>query len=199
MNWDDVGDAIQAGIERAANLGPGKVVWKAQDVGAPELPYVAISLGGPIVLGIDYLETSQDLTRERGQEVKLEVRGQREVPLEIEVFTAAATAGRKTTALALCSTILASLVLPSVRQIFARQEVSPFDPGPPSWIPDVPSTKFRGRAVATVRCYMPPPTVAEYVGYIERVSGTVVARGAAAGGDLVRPFDTNAALPGDED
>jgi len=188
VNWDDVGDAIQAAVERAAGGPP--VIWKDQNRNAPGVPYVTIRLGGPITLGIDYLAQSQDLTRPVGTEIKLEVRGQREVPLEIECFTDASVSGRSDSALALCSTILASLLLPSVRAILTAQHVSPFDPGQPNWIPDVPSTNFRGRAVATVRCYMPPPTAAEYVGYIARVSGTITVSG-GAGGDEALPFDTS--------
>lgn len=196
MSWDAIGDAIQAAIARAS--GGSTVIWKHQDRSAPLLDYVAISLGGMLTLGIDYLQTSFDDTRPRGQEVQLLVRGRREVPLEIECFTNQAVSGRQGAATVLCSTILAGLLLPSVRQMFTDAGVSPFDPGTVNWIPDVPSTKFRGRAVATVRCYMPPPTVAEYVGYIERVSGDVTVQG-GAGGDRTEPFDSAQTAPGDED
>lgn len=195
MNWDDVGDAIQAAIARSSGV---TTVWKHQDRNAPALPYVAISLGTVITLGIDDLQKTFDDTRPRGMEVKAEVRGVREVPLEIECFTTEAVSGRSGSALALCSRTVTGLVLPSVREIMAAQNVSPFDPGGPRWIPDVPSTHFRGRAVATVRCYMPPPSVFEYYGYIERISGTVTMHG-GAGGDQSQDFDTDAAAPGDED
>lgn len=190
MNWDDVGDAIQAAITRASGLDASKVIWKNQNRNAPGLDYVTIRLGGPITLGIDYIHTSQNLTRAAGQEIKMEVRGQREVPLEIECFTQHHISGESGAALELCSRILASLLLPSVRAILTKQNISPFDPGPPNWIADIPSTAFRGRAVATVRCYMPAPTVAEYVGYISRVSGTVTVQG-GNGPDQVLPFDTS--------
>lgn len=191
MSWDDVGDAIQAAIAKASGLAPGQVIWKDQDGNAPLLDYVAISLGGPIQLGIDYLAQDFDETRPRGQEFRLRVQGTREVPLEIECFTASAITGRQASALYLCTKILAALVLPSVRELMAAQDVVPFDPGAPQWIPDVPSTTFRGRAVATVRCYMPVPTVEEYVGYIERVTGTVSALD-AGNVVLTAPFDTGA-------
>lgn len=191
MSWDDVGNAIQAAIVQASGLTPGQVLWKDQDINAPVLDYVAISLGGPIQLGIDFLAQDFDATRPRGQEFRLRVTGTREVPLEIECFTASAVTGRQASALYLCTRVLAALVLPSVRELMAAQDVVPFDPGQPNWIPDVPSTQFRGRAVATVRCYMPCPTVEEYVGYIERVTGTVSAVD-AGNVVLTRPFDTDA-------
>lgn len=188
MNWDDVGDAIQQAVERAA--GGITTIWKDQNRNAPGVPYVTVRLGGPITLGIDYIRTSQDLTRVQGQEIKMEVRGQREVPLEIECFTKEHVSGRQGAALELCSRVLAGLTLPSVRAILNAQDIAPFDPGAPNWIPDIPSTNFRGRAVATVRCYMPPPTAVEYAGYIDRVSGTVVVKGGLSG-DVTLPFDTS--------
>jgi len=192
MSWNDVADAIQAAVARASGLDAGQVVWKDQDRGQPLTDYVALRLGGGITLGVDYIQTSTDLTRAPGQEVELKVRGRREVPLEVECFTSESVSGRAGSALELCSRIMAGLTLPSVRAILAAQDVSPFDPGTPNWIPDVPSTRFRGRAVATVRCYMPPPTVVEYAGFIERVSGTVTIQG-GANGDQTQTFDSDQA------
>jgi len=192
MSWNDVGDAIQAAIVRASGLAASQVVWKDQDRGQPLTDYVALRLGGGITLGIDYIQSSTDLTRPLGQEIELKVRGRREVPLEVECFTSESVSSRSGSALELCSRIMAGLTLPSVRAILAAQDVSPFDPGTPNWIPDVPSTRFRGRAVATVRCYMPPPTAVEYVGFIARVSGTVTIQG-GANGDQTQTFDSDQA------
>lgn len=189
MNWDDIGDAIQAAVANASGV---TTIWKHQDVNAPLPDYVAISLGGIMPLGIDYLKTSQDLTRPAGEEVKLEIKGQREVPLEVECFTTVATSGKNLAALSLCARTIAGLLLPSSKGILQKQAISVFDFGQAQWIPDVPSTKFRGRAIATVRCYMRPPTVEEYVGYIARVKGTIYEHGTANGGTTgtVRAFDS---------
>jgi hypothetical protein len=192
MSWDDVGDAIQAAIVRASGLGAGQVIWKGQNRSQLATDYVTLQLGGPITLGIDYIQTSTDLSRPAGQEIELRARGRREYPLEVECFTTQAISARSNSALELCSRLLLALTLPSVRAILTAQDVSPFDPGTPQWIPDVPSTRFRGRAVATVRCYMPPPTAVEYVGYIERMSGTVTMHG-GVNGDSVQSFDSDAA------
>lgn len=188
MIWDDVADALQRAVVRASGLPDDHVVWKDQDYTAPSVDYATLRITSFIPLGIDYVSTSQDLTRIRGQEIELRARGRREVPLELEFFTAANISGRSGAALALASRALASMVLPSVRQIFRLAEVGLFDVGTAQWIPDVPSTHFRGRAIAVVRLYMPPPTVAEYTGYIERVSGTATMRG--SNGDVTLPFDT---------
>lgn len=198
MNWDDVGDAIQRAIEIAANIGPGKIVWKGQDVGSPILPYVAINIPSIIPMGIDYIQTSQDLGRPRGQEIELRVRGLREVGVEIECFTDSAVTSRSASAQALCSTILARLILPSIRTILAAQDVSFFDYGAPRWIPDVPSTRFRGRAISMVRGYMPPPTAVEYVGYIDRFTGSIIASASVGATATVHAFDS-ASNPGSED
>lgn len=100
----------------------------------------------------------------------------------------------------LCSKIYSGLLLPSIREILSRADVSLWDAGSISWIPDIPSRAFRGRAVGEFRCYMPAPTVAEYAGYIDRVSGTVTVLGAnGSPSGITRPFDTAATAPGDED
>ncbi len=185
MNWDDVGNAIQAAVARSSGV---TTIWKDQNVNAPALDYVAIRLGSIESLGIDYLRTKQDLTRPRGEEFKLEVIGIREVPLEIECFTAFSVGGQNMAALSLCERTKNGLLLPSIRGLLKAQAVSPFDPGPTLWIPDIPSTKFRGRAVCTVRCYMRPPSFPEYVGYISRIRGTVYVHGTASGGSSGTAF-----------
>lgn len=190
MSWDDVGNAIQQAVARAANLTDDKVIWKDQDYSAPGTDYATVRLGGPLPRGIDYIQTYVDETRPLGQEVELRATGRREVPLEIEFFTGQAVSGKSTSALQRAASFCLALTLPTVRGILAAQDVVPFDPGAPQWIPDVPSTKFRGRAVVTVRCRMPAPTASEYTGFIERVSGTVNATG-PTGEVLSRAFDTN--------
>lgn len=188
MSWDDVGDAIQKAVERASGV---TTIWKHQDSNAPSGDYVAISLGSIQTLGIDYVRTSQDLTRPLGEEIKLEVLGVAEVPLEIECFTTSGTtSGREAAALALCSKTVRGLLLPSVRSILKKKAVAPFDNGTAQWIPDIPSTKFRGRAISTVRCNMRPPSVAEYTGYIARVRGTFHAFYGNTG--YTGTFDSNA-------
>lgn len=200
MSWDDVGDALQNAIQRASGLAAGKVIWKNQDRNAPLLDYVAIDLGGMIPIGIDGVITSTNMNRPTGQEIKIETRGTRECVLTVECFTSTAISGRESSAMVLCSKIYSGLLLPSNREILSRADISVFDVSLINWIPDVPSRSFRGRAVGELRCYMPAPTVAEYAGYIARVSGTVTVLGAnGSPSGITRPFDTAATTPGDED
>lgn len=198
MNWDQVGDAIQQAIDRASGLPAGSTIWKGQDRNAPQLDYVAIDITSMLAIGIDTIVTSYNPDRVRGQEIKMETAGTRECSLSVECFTSVATAGKNAAALALCSRVYSGLLLPSNRAILAAADVTIFDVSSIAWIPDVPSRTFRGRAVGTLRCYMPAPTAAEYVGYIERMSGTVYANFAGVTG-IAQPFDTLAETAGDED
>lgn len=194
MNWDDVGDAIQQAVSLSSGV---TTVWKYQNMNAPALPYVAISIGSMLALGIDYTRASFDITRPNGQEFKFEVKGIREIALEIEAFTASSVAGRQAAALALCSQTCQGLLLTNPNSILAAQAVAPFDFGPVQWVPDVVGVGFRGRAHATVRCYARPPTVVEYAGYIARVTGQVNVFGmtSSPSGYSTFGFDTAAAGP----
>lgn len=171
IDWRQWEDAFQAAIARASGLPVTQVVWKHGNVNAPPLDYVALSLGGSTTIGIDYIRQTYDGTRAQGQEFELAVQGEREVPLEIECFTVATNT--EAAARALAERSRSALLLPSVRGILTAVGVSPFDPGSVRWIPDVVSAGFRGRASCSVRCYMPAPHIAEYVGYIASVRGTM--------------------------
>jgi hypothetical protein len=198
VSWDQVGDALQQAIDRASGLPAGSTVWKNQDRNAHALDYVAIDLTSMLTIGIDAVTPSFNPDRVRGQEIKIETSGQRECSLSVECFTSVATSGKNAAALALCSRIYSGLLLPSNRAILSAADVSVFDVSSVLWIPDVPGRAFRGRAVGTLRCYMPAPTAQEYVGYIERMSGTVYANFAGVTG-IAQPFDTFAQTPGDEE
>lgn len=185
-DWRQWEDAFQAAVARAGGLPVNSVVWKYGNVDAPALPYVAISLGGSISIGIDYVRETYDASRAQGQEFELAVEGQREVPLEIECFTADVTT--ESSARALAERIRSALTLPSVRDILSAVGISPFDPGPVNWIPDVVSVGFRGRAVCTVRCYVPLAKIAEYVGYIATAHVTATVEGSETT-PITRTFD----------
>lgn len=192
MNWDDVGDALLKAVRLASRLEQDQVIWKHQNYNAPAEDYVAIQLQGAVTIGIDSLKQTYSAARPRGQEFKIEVRGTREATLEIEFFSTGTVSGRSVSALSGCAQIVAGLRLPSVRHVLQQQQIAAFDPGVVRWIPDVPNTGFRGRAACSVRCYIPAPTVEEYAGFIERMSGDVTIQGSASG-DVVQDFDTNAA------
>lgn len=105
-----------------------------------------------------------------GQEIELAVRGNREVTLTIEVYTAEVTTGAA--AIAVAEQIRSSLVLPSIRGALGAAGVVPFDPQVAQFMPSIVSVGFRGRAVLPIRCYIPAPSAAELTGFIERMNGT---------------------------
>lgn len=201
MNWDDIGNAITDAVRIASGLDENHVIWKHQNYNAPDEDYLTISLGNPITLGIDYIVTTTDMNRPRGREVEIKVEGVRERTLEIEFFSLPSEtggAGNKEAALAKLEELKTSLTLPTIRNILRAQRVSPFDPGPTNWIPDIPGSKFRGRASCSIRCYMPPPTVAEYVGFIDRVTGQIITTDDLSG-EGTYDFDSAVVRPGDEE
>lgn len=189
MSWVDVENALQFAVARASGYTTDRVFWSYQNVNEPELDHIKIHLGGEKVVGIDRLHITQDLARPNGQEIKQEVQGVREVPFEIECFTADTLgdlAARRV--LELTRT---KLRLPDVRSRLRKAGVAPFDLGDVSYVPDIPSADFRGRAVCTVRCYVPVSDCIEYVGYIARVRGTIFPVGFVGGhGASGIPFDS---------
>jgi hypothetical protein len=123
-----------------------------------------------------------------GSEIAVTLAGVREVPLVIEGFTTAVVdQAAQATARAIVDDVVSRLRLPTLRETLAAVGVTPFDPGGTTWIPDVVSIGFRGRALCEVRCRMPARAVAEYAGYITSISSTITALG-AAGGTLTVPF-----------
>jgi hypothetical protein len=175
MSWEDIEDGVHQAIVLASQLEAQQVLWSHQNVNEPTEDYVSMSFGGEFTIGVDRVKTTTDLTRPDGQEIKQEIKGVREVPLELQVFTTSIVGNNAARRLA--EKIRTKLRLPTVRYEFQKVGLSPFDPGPVNWIPDIPRAKFRGRAACTVRCYVPVSDCMEYVGYIARVTGTVRAHG----------------------
>lgn len=177
MSWVDIEDAIHRAVCLASGYPSDNVIWSFQNRNAPDLDYIALSLGGEIQVGRDWTYIEQDLTRPAGQEIRVNVSGTREVALQVEVFTSDVygdDAARR-----VAEVIRSKLRLDSVRYGLNRAGVSPFDSDPVQWLPDIPTARFRGRAVLTVRCYV-PANVFEDVGYIARVSGRIYPTGYAA-------------------
>lgn len=192
MSWTDVRDAMQAAIVEASGLAADHVLWKYQNQDAPGLPYISMTLITALTRGIDYLRPSFLSTRTPGQEFKLKPKGTREVPWQLEFFTA--STADQFDALALGDNTKTRLLVPAVRSLLQAQEISPFDPGPVQYIPDVPNIRFRGRSVCTVRCFVPTQALAEYVSYIASINGVVHVQGGGAGPHDV-PFSVTSTKP----
>lgn len=184
MSWEETEDALQEAIARASGYSSDRVIWKHQNKGAPPLDYIALSLGGALQVGQDYIKETQDLTKPNGQEIKLEVKGLRELALEIEVFTSSVT--KEASARAIAERTRSALLLPTIEWILDDVGVSAFDTtGLVNWIPDLPAAKFRGRAHVTIRLYMPLQDIVEYCGYIASVQGETTIEGASSGEKII--------------
>jgi hypothetical protein len=176
MSWEDIESAMTDAVVTASGYPSGQVLWSYQNVTEPQLDFIVIHFGGERTLGVDRVCISTDLGRPNGQEIKQEIRGVREVPFTFTVYTSDRTG--EAAARRVAEKIRTKLRLPSIRYSLRAVGLSPFDPGPVQYVPDVPSTDFRGRAICTVRCYIPVLDCIEYTGYIARVVGTFVALGA---------------------
>jgi hypothetical protein len=177
MSWEDIENATHKAIQLASGFTADQVVWSFQDYNAPTLDYAVITFGGEVAIGQDWVRITQDLTRPAGQEVKLDIRGIREVPLQIEVFTSDVYGNASARRVA--EQIRTKLRLDGIRAGLRKAGLSPFDSDPVQWVPDVPNANFRGRAVVTIRCYVPVMDCYEYVGYIASIRGHIFPSGAA--------------------
>lgn len=186
MSWQDCMDACQQAWAAAAQLDPRMVVWAWQNTPQPATPYVKLSMPSIETLGIDWITRTFDASRPAGQEYKIEVSGNREVPIEMQVFTDSTADGLSAQFLA--EQIKTSLQLPTIRAILTRLGISPFDPQRINYVPTVVGANFRGRATCTIRCYMPAQSVAEYIGYIQTINGSITSSGGASPTPTVLPF-----------
>lgn len=177
MSWSDIEDAVQTAVVAASGLPPSSVIWSYQNQGEFPMPYVRLCFGGETAIGVDRLQSSTDLSRPNGMEVMQSVKGVREVPLDIEAYTSE-TFGDDS-ARRLCEVIRTKLRLDSIRVGLRAVGLVPFDLGTVQFVPDIPKAKFRGRAIVTLRCYVPVIDCYEYVGYIARVNGLFTPSGYA--------------------
>lgn len=178
MGWPEVMDAMQSAWAAAARIDPSRVLWAWQPTTQPPTPYVKLAMPSIEQIGQDFLSMEFVPTRAPGQEFKIQPQGQREIPLEMQVFTDDVALG--TSAIFLAEQIKTGLLLPSVRNQLTAVGVSPFDPGRVSYAPSIVGTGFRGRATCTIRCYVPAQALAEYVGYISSMAGTITTTGGAS-------------------
>lgn len=194
MAWEDIERAVQVAIVTASRLPARQVIWSYQPFPEPTLDYVRLSFGGETVVGFDRIATTQDLTRPAGQEMGQVVRGLREVPLELECFSAdvyGSSAARR-----LAELIRTRIQLDTIRYPLNKAGITPFDSGPVNWIPDSVGI-FRGRATLTLRCYVAVSEAEEYTGYIARIRGVVFPSGAVwASGFSGYAFDSTRGASG---
>ena len=187
--WNQIAEAVQQAIATASGL---STIWSYQNVDAPALDYVRLSLGSLLTVGIDFVwEYDRGTGAPVTQEIAQALVGMREVPLQIEAFSSSAVeTTAKTTALSIVDDIVGKLRLPRARDAFAAVGIVPFDPGPVNYVPDVVAIGFRGRAVCDVRCRMAARVIEEYTTYINSVAGTATISG-MSGGPVAVPFSAS--------
>lgn len=177
MSWEAIGDALQRAIALGAQLPEESVTWGFQDIDEPALPFIELAVSPARVIGRDYLVKSFDDTRPQGQEVKVEVRGMRAITIEIHGYTLQAWGMGRQTAVGLVDAAATALTLPSIRTLLQRVDCGVFRIGEAEDMPVVVGSAFRGRALCLVEAYIPPQAIAEYCGYIAKVSGSVTTIG----------------------
>lgn len=177
--WAQTADAVQAAIVAASGLTAAAVRWRYQDAPQPALSCIDLSLGPSVEVGQPYVIDDYDATRAAGAEIRIQVKGLREIALELEAFTSTTTPDEGS-AIALCEQAKSSLWLPTIRDALGALGFVPFDAGPVQFVPAIVAVGFRGRATCTIRCTMPAPIVAEYTTWIETISGTIQGKSTAA-------------------
>lgn len=178
MSWVAIEDAMHSAVVAASGLAASKVYWSYQDRSEDEGDFVVISFGGEIPVGQDWIHRTTNLLRPNGQEILEQVQGVREVPFQIECYTDAVLG--ENSARRRAELIRSSFRLSSVRGRMRKAKISPFDSEMVSYVPDILTVKFRGRATVTIRCYVPVIDVYDYVGYIARVRGVIYPSGLAS-------------------
>lgn len=173
-DWEAVENAIRAWVVTGSGLPADKVIWANQDGDRPEDPFITIALSGLHGRGMDTVESSTDLNRPAGEEIRLNVKGLREMTASVQAFTDATTGNSG--ARALLMKVQAALRLPSIRDALGALSLSPFDPGDVQVFPIVFPTGFEGRGTLAVRFYV-MQTVDEFTGYISSVELTNTSTG----------------------
>lgn len=148
---------------------------------------VSAASGGPIGTGSNITDGSVHWEYFSNiAQLKRETRGVREMGLDLEYFSA--NTADESDAQNMLERVKTALRLHSVRDQLTEVNVSPFDPGPVGYIPEVVAVGFRGRATCLIRCYMPAPVVFEYITYIQKVAGTISYSGGAFPGATTIPW-----------
>lgn len=111
-------------------------------------------------------------------QASLSVGGVRNVPLQIEVWSASLIEETaKATALSIADQIVTKFRLPVARDALAAVGVTPWDMGAANWSPSIVSIGFRGRASVDITCRMPARAYPEFATFIASLTVGVNAGG----------------------
>lgn len=169
-------DAIWEAVYVAAELPGDHVRWKYKNTNQPPDPYIDLGIGSSFNPGQDGLKATTDLTRPRGKEIELRVVGVRQIVLQMEAWTTptSSDAEEGEDAIALLEQVKTAMILPGFKERLRRVGAAVLDRSDPvNFVPSIVRANFRGRATFDCRVSVPPIPVREFVGYIERVSGTI--------------------------
>lgn len=167
-----VENALRAWVKTASGYPDARLFYNDQKIERPADPYFTIRLDALVPFGaVDAVRDDYDALRPVGQEMQLQVVGERTVTVRLQVFNAATTGAGS--AMSLMSAVQLAIGLPTIRETLNVAGVSPFDIGSVDNLGALLGTTFDGRAALSVRCYI-RETLSEYTTWIEKVQGTIL-------------------------
>lgn len=154
-----------------------EAIWANQNGSPPAYPYVLLNETSNQRLGAyDQVTRLVDMSRPEGQEVELRTTGVRQIQVSIQVFVANAGMVGTHSAQAILEDLRDSLQDDQILKTFRTAGLSPFTEAPLRTIPSLRKVGFEGRAQLDVSFYA-SVTNSRFVGFIQRIQGTVTADG----------------------
>ena len=188
LDFGAINTALKAWAVAGTGFAADRVLfdWEKYQGGARPTggAHVTIQIGPGASHSIDGYTTDTDLSRGDGREIRLKTVAMRAFTVTLQAF-GGIPAGNGS-ALSVLSRLREKSVLPSVRDILTAGGIAPFEFGTVRYIPSIQGTKFEGRSMLEVRCYL-DCSEEEYTTFFRSVTvaGTVDAQ----------PVSVTAALP----
>lgn len=173
LDYDAMQTALSAWVVAASGLDADDVLWaysKYQGGSRPtSTPHITLRLGPSVIVGMDGLQITTDLTRPVGTEVQIATTALRRIVVRLQAFGGTPDGGDS--AFAMLCKVRDRLRLPSVRDPLAAAGFSPYDPGAVMDVSFIDSTRFESRAQCDIGFYV-DASESDYVGFIEHVQIT---------------------------
>lgn len=168
FDWTAAEDAIRQWVLDASELSEEQVLWSHYSQPRPTGEFVSISIDGPTQVGLDYVQSSTDLSQPADQEIELKVIGTRDITVSVSCFGGQASSS--TSSQAMASKIMTGVRLPSINSALHIAGVYPH--GTPTIInvPGIIGAKFEPRAIVEHAFYI-VEDISERTGYIATISG----------------------------
>jgi len=165
MNETAMQTALRTWVRLASKLDDSKIVWSEQDIPRLATPYITMRMGDLVPLGsTDEVNHTYDATQPNGQEIEIEIKGQRSFALSLQCFGD----GPNQSARQILSNVQTALGLPSVMGILEAAGLSSYDKTPIQNVTALLETAFEPRAVTSIYFYC-SEAVSERTTYIESV------------------------------